>query len=966
MGVGICLAAVWLMFCLRSSSAPAAGPFVAELADGERLVAEGPIDWSRTALSSDGRPLLDAERPVVSILDVRAGDVRAPEAYLEFVGGDILPARIVFGFGASDGAKQSSSEPVARSQHLLVELDAARAGSREQTDRRLRIDTSFLRRVVFAEGPRRSSPPGTLLSRDRRRTEFRNLRWESERLTLLTDAGIEHLPYEDILEVCLPARDPWRSRERQLAILAPRLDARLLRIESREGFVLTVSESTFVPDAEREEKRRPVRCQLFQPAWCESALWLPLDSIRRWEFLAADEFHLASLQPSSVAQTSILGASWRHRRNRSVRGQALRLGTDEFARGFGVHGDSALLFHLPPSAREFRVRYGLDPSVRRGGCARASVIAKLGGEVQRLHESPHLIGASARGDSGWLELPGSGQPLALELLTDSAHEGRPEGADPLDILDHVNWIDPVVRLDRDRLAESLRADAASLPAAWQSWTLSPPESHGVRVDWSFPRAAATARRFFRRVSSKTGSYTLRRRVDPLEVGDWLEVLAHAEGPGPSGEPGAAEETGASQQEEPGRGALAPVQNGVQLEIAVDGDVLSVLPVEVWDGDGEQPVSSCSLSQFRGRSVEVSLRVIGAPGGARLTWQEISFRPRPSGLLAVFDGRPTSLEMLSVRGLARVDRDVSPSHRGALVLSGSIGSPNWPGLNVPIRERPERGEYRFLQLVWRRPTRTSVGLRVARRGTTDDAADLQWSAWEGGSAEDLFEGAKSLGHSSSEVWHRTVLDLADEAGEFDFGGLELHVTPGRSAWFDGIWLARSLQDLELVAMEPLLAVGAARRARERAQVHETAANPLRAPEYVQRVADGFRLGRPEATAVEYHGEWRGRSGVLETRPLSEDGETRFERRCRVPSSRDARLALSVSHHFRGSWRLEVLVEGRSVLVRDVDGRSTASGWVDAVVPLAAWAGEEVTVSVVAGARGQAWPSAYWWFVDLGVD
>jgi hypothetical protein len=39
----------------------------------------------------------------------------------------------------------------------------------------------------------------------------------------------------------------------------------------------------------------------------------------------------------------------------------------------------------------------------------------------------------------------------LILVADAAHQGRPAGTDPLNIRDVVDWIEPVIELDRSQL-----------------------------------------------------------------------------------------------------------------------------------------------------------------------------------------------------------------------------------------------------------------------------------------------------------------------------------------------------------------------------------------------------------------------------------------------------------------------------------------------------------------------------------
>ncbi|KKK66168.1 hypothetical protein LCGC14_2966800, partial [marine sediment metagenome] len=57
--------------------------------------------------------------------------------------------------------------------------------------------------------------------------------------------------------------------------------------------------------------------------------------------------------------------------------------------------------------------------------------------------------------------PTAGQHL-LGLLTDEAHQGRPAGADPLDIRDMLDWLEPVLLLDQAKLKQNVEAASTRL------------------------------------------------------------------------------------------------------------------------------------------------------------------------------------------------------------------------------------------------------------------------------------------------------------------------------------------------------------------------------------------------------------------------------------------------------------------------------------------------------------------------
>jgi len=67
----------------------------------------------------------------------------------------------------------------------------------------------------------------------------------------------------------------------------------------------------------------------------------------------------------------------------------------------------------------------------------------------------------------------------LVLVTEFGDEGRPQGAYPLDIGDHVDWLMPFVTLD-ENAGKRLQSLRRFVPG-WQNWNLDPGEAARVRV-----------------------------------------------------------------------------------------------------------------------------------------------------------------------------------------------------------------------------------------------------------------------------------------------------------------------------------------------------------------------------------------------------------------------------------------------------------------------------------------------------
>ena len=195
---------------------------------------------------------------------------------------------------------------------------------------------------------------------------------------------------------------------------------------------------------------------MVHPAWSLDPLWVKFNSVRtRWSF-SPHEIPLSRIEPTKVAQRSTLGGSWTWQTNRNVRGGALRSAAMEYGWGFGVHASNELHFAIPSLATGFRSFIGLDDSVGTGGCIRAEVHVFGGDESQHIFRSDFLVGSANVVSTGQLQLSEVESPSTLTLIIHAAHENRPPGADPLDVRDHVNWLEPILDLDPAALQSKLR------------------------------------------------------------------------------------------------------------------------------------------------------------------------------------------------------------------------------------------------------------------------------------------------------------------------------------------------------------------------------------------------------------------------------------------------------------------------------------------------------------------------------
>ena len=190
----------------------------------------------------------------------------------------------------------------------------------------------------------------------------------------------------------------------------------------------------------------------------------------RWSF-APTAVPLSRVRPVAAVSRSVLGSVSPPRADCNVNGEALCSGGQRYGWGFGVHAYSELRFDLPAWATAFRSRVGLDGLVGPGGCVRARVFASSV-RTPPLYASGLLIGSDKTLDTGPLLLPAGGEGAKqLILQVDPAHRGRPAGADPFNIRDMLNWLDPELELDAAALRKEVRRCLVRQTAAWRGWTV---------------------------------------------------------------------------------------------------------------------------------------------------------------------------------------------------------------------------------------------------------------------------------------------------------------------------------------------------------------------------------------------------------------------------------------------------------------------------------------------------------------
>ncbi|MBM4023314.1 MAG: hypothetical protein FJ284_13960, partial [Planctomycetes bacterium] len=574
------LVATWMVLGAPVASADAmlhAGRF----ADGA-IVPQGPIaKWHTTAAQPTfaDRAILDVGNPLRWAIRLNGSAPPAPPAggYVELVTGDRLPGEVE----AYRSGRESLGERLP--PHLLVRPALAGPPGQPEPDV-IRVRTAYVSRIVRAPRAGRPTTPGSLRLGDGREAEFRSLRWSPQGVLVLTAAGPLKLTFAELAEVRLPDIDAWSVYFDMVAALTPDLADRLVRCETTDGLVVTTAMRRIIASGSENE---PASWEhRLEPAWS-------LDPIRvrhaavdvRW-FFPPQEVPLPLVAPTRVERRAVFGGSWNWERNRSVRGTPLAAAGRPYGWGFGVQAACDLSFPLPAIATGFRSGVALDEVAGRGGCARGVVRLDSAGAAP-IWQSGLLVGTAEPGDTGLVALtpkPDGGSLLVLSAA--EAHQDRPAGADPFDIRDTLDWLDPVVVLDPPRLAELIRGRLPGTVPAWDGWSLVLPPAVALAVrDVSAPAGVV------RTVGPTAGELVLARSVVVDERAQFLMLgVGRWAGSSPS-----------------------------RVEIRIDGQAVASADVPERPGDALPTPYRLPLSRFAGRTVKVEIVHKPADANGLVAW-----------------------------------------------------------------------------------------------------------------------------------------------------------------------------------------------------------------------------------------------------------------------------------------------------------------------------------------------------------
>jgi len=575
-----------LAVLLVASGAAAVGQVpvhVGRFADGNHVPAGEYANWHDLAAAQPqfaGRAVFEPGNPLRwTILRQGIGEPPAAaggaEQYIEFCNGDRLP-------GVVEQYRSGTESFGLRLPAHLVVLPTVPVDVPGHPPRdRVRVAVDAVRRIVRRRPDGVPLKPGTVqLVADDRRLPVDSIRWTRGGLLLLSGEESLRVGFAEVAELALPARDPWNSYFDTTAVLAPDGTARLLRVETAQGLVATTSVERMRAFGSPND---PNSWQhLLQPAWCLEPLAAAHAAIRTRWFFAPQEVPLPLIDVVRGDRSAVFGTGWRWEVNRSVRGGPLSARGLPYGWGFGVQSQCELFFPLPAIATSFRTGVALDDAAGGGGCAIARVCLDESGN-RPLWQSGTLVGSGTPADTGAIPLaPRPDGTSRLVLVADQAHEGRPAGADPYDVRDLVDWVDPAIALDAARLGPVLAERLPGTIPAWTGWQLKP-QPGGTLVVRNVPvTGAAHNTGWVRQVGAQGAPLVLARRVRVEPATRYLAI---------------------------GVSRSAPA--GSRIEIRVDGRPASTADVPQSGAGAVVQPFLFPLTRFAGRSIE--LEVVQLPG-----------------------------------------------------------------------------------------------------------------------------------------------------------------------------------------------------------------------------------------------------------------------------------------------------------------------------------------------------------------
>lgn len=745
--------------------------YVARLQNGAIVEGNTLSDWHApdSMPKLEMQPLFDPGNSLRWLIDRALAPPSRPESFIELVTGDQLPGTVV----DFQTAEDSIYSP--RPAHFVVQYSGTNVANLEPQAITLRVDARWVRRIVWQRRADDVYEPRTAFFHEGNQVRFRSIRFAGRTATLLMENGVRRVPYSELAELHLPVAEFWPAYFDELTQLAPDGQRRLLQLETTTGLIVTTSLDRYFPRAVGDVRDVNRWIHRLQPAWSLDAIWVPQGIVWLRRSFPPNEVPLSRVPVLRYEQRCSLGSvHFPLAVNRNVAGGILRSANRESGWGLGVHAFAELEYEFPSVARMFRSEFAIDAAMGDGGCVLPRVLNASAGNSP-LYQGPVLVGSGNVVDTGPLSInaPAEGNRRVV-LQVDPVMSNRPAGADPFDIRDHANWIDPVVELDVSLLKQQIDSRVARLAPGWRGWDVK--LEPGGQWKWvSFFAEAPANLGEYRAAVGVTGNALVLSSNRPLTDDDqWLVIDAVRTQP-------------------PGSPCKLAVRIGASMSAEFE------LPMYDTSRSDYRPIV-LPLAGVRSAGMPTTLieiRQLPTPESVGVMWRTIAIVDQHPLLYRLFeDDMPVvKRQPKPVPGLQSAQLDDQQKIFGARSLKLSAGQ----SLRLPIkgaiaiRERPQLGEHRFLRFAMRK--QGGGGLRITLQQPTERERSAVYEAGANKPADPAVR--RLTTEAVRDEWLVVTRDLYGDFGNLDLESLTFEVPDGQGLWMDHVYLARTQNDFELI-------------------------------------------------------------------------------------------------------------------------------------------------------------------------
>jgi len=759
--------------------------FVAKLSDGQIVEDDVLRNWySDNAMPQiAGHSLLEGNVPMRWMMDRTLSPSEVPASYVELVTGDRLPGMVI-GYRASS---YQLSTAIPEHFEVLPSVSLIRSSDRSHSSE-VRVKRSYIRKIVWNARPSLIDRyvPSTIFLTNGREITFRAVRFSQGAVQVLSERERMDFSFGEIAELHLERSMFWKVCLDELATLFPNGKRqsdhlrRLVQWETNDGLIATTSVSRINAESRGDNNNSDRWLHGIQPAWSLDELWIECADTwmrRSWAFDEIPLFRIPYQENRDGAMFSRKG--YAARINRAVLGSRSQIDGAAVGWSFGVMAPSRLVFELPEISTGVDLGLGLDDSARRGGSVQGRVSASWQGSP--LAETEILVGSGQSSKIGPYTWKSDQKDATLTLEVDPLLNDAPEGADPYDIRDMANWMEPILRLDRKKLELEIREHTKQMILAWENWQLATDldsiEFMDARRKVSYRDENPTWRTM---MVAKEPPFKLQRKlsVDPSQ--QVLEIHT-AKISGPSNQP-----------------KLSVFANGILQRESF------VYPINTYDRVHSSPPLLVDLQPFLGSEVDLEIVAEKSSTEFPIDWRGIEFRNQSSYLLEVLEN-PTLEFVQSLTTPQGEPAQVKRIDSRRWLLQPAIETRDGEWVQIAkfdpplqVREHPLPGEFRRLRFAFAKRGGGQIMIELLHADSETSPA-----IYEVGSPA-VAEGAVRINRSKlDESWHMHTPDLFSNFREIEIEGIAIQSVGEGTCLWDHFYFAGSDNHFRAaIPMDPL--------------------------------------------------------------------------------------------------------------------------------------------------------------------